>query len=249
MVDPDAFVDLLRRRAELLAALIEEPRSRYVLVDEVSDSKTTAYKGVAQLLDAGLLEEHDSRLHPTVAGRVALSRYESLADAARLPDLLADIPPETLPPPALDSADVITPDSRSFDRHIVYGERILADAEQVDGIVPAVSDDTLDIFRERVLERDVEASLVLTDDLTEELTETISSLRDTPGTLSAVELWRTDAPIPFGLLVVTRSEDELMAIECYRKDVPLGLIVNDSSESIRWAVETVERYREGATTL
>lgn len=249
MGDSDVFVDLLRRRAGLLVALTEEPRSRYVLVDEVSDSKTTVYKGVAQLLDAGLLEEHDGCLHLTVAGRVALSRYESLADAARLPDLLADIPPETLPPTVLDGADIITPDSRSFDRHIVYGERILADAEQVDGVVAAVSDNTLDIFRERVLEDDVEASFVLADNLAEELAEPISSLRDTRESLPTVELWRAESSIPFGLVVVTTSEGELMAVECYQNDVPLGLVINDSSESVRWATKTVERYRKGATTL
>lgn len=193
-----------------------------------SDSKTTVYKDVAQLLDAGLLDEHDGRLHPTVAGRVALSRYEPLADVARLPDLLVDISPETLPPATLDGADIITPDSRSFDRHIVYGEQILADAEQVDGVVAAVSDATLDIFRKRVLERDMEASFVLADGLAEELTETMSSLRDTLESLPAVELWRTDASIPLGLLVVTTPEDELMAVECYRNDVPLGLVVNAS---------------------
>lgn len=249
MVDADAFVDLLRHRAELLVALFEEPRSRHVLVDGVSDSKTTVYKGVAQLLDAGLLRERDGRLHPTLAGRVALSRYESLADAAALPDLLAGVPPDALSPVVLDGADVVMPDSRSFDRHLVYGERVLRDAERIDGLVVAVSDDTLDIFRERVLERGIRASLVATADLADELQETAPGLYNTLEGVPTVELWRTEASIPFGLLVVTTPDGELTAVELYRNGVPLGLVINESPESVRWATETIDRYRKDATVF
>lgn len=244
----EAFVDLLNRRAELLAELAAEPRTRHVLVDAVPDSKTTVYKGVSQLVDAGLLEERDGTLHPTLAGRVALERYDRLADAAALPGLLEDLPPDALDPVVLEDATVVAPDSRSFDRHLVYGERVLRDAERVEGLVCAVSEETLEIFRERVIAAGVEASLVIADDVAAALADR-DGLLETLADLPTVELHRTDGPLHYGLLVVTTAAGERVAVELFRDGAPTGLILNDDPASVDWARSAIDDRRARATPV
>ena len=248
MADADAFVDLLNRRVGLLRELAEVPRSRHVLVDAVPDSKTTVYKGVAQLLEAGLLEEHGDELRPTLAGRVALERYGALTDVAELPRLLESVPAGALDPAVLDRATVVTPDSRSFDRHLVYGERVLRDAERVEGLVGAISEDTLEIFRERVVAAGVPASLVVGADVAAALAEReglLEALAERPN----VELYRADGPLAFGLLVVATPAGERAAVELYRDGAPLGLVVNEAPEGVEWAREAIAERRAAASPL
>lgn len=248
MADAEAFVDLVNRRAGLLAALAEEPRSRHVLVDAVADSKTTVYKGVAQLLEADLLEERDGALHPTLAGRATLARYRTLADAAALAPLLADVPSDALAPAMLEGADAVTPDSGSFDRHLAYGERVLRDATRVEGLVCAVSEDTLEIFRERVIAVGVPASLVVATDVAEALADRDGLLDDLVD-LPHLDLYRAADPLPIGLLVVTTGAEVRAAVEVYRDEAPIGLLVNDEPEAVEWARSAVEARRSAAEPL
>lgn len=249
MSDRETFVDLLARRHAVLAALVEEPRPRHVLVDALSDSKSTVYKGVSQLQTAGLVEARDRVLHPTLAGRIALDRYRSLAAAEPLADLLDRVPTGDLDPVAFGGATVVTPDRRSFDRHIVYGERVLGDADRVEGLVRAVSDDSLDVFRERVVDPGVSASLVLDPALVAELRASSPGLLDSLAAVEHVALAESERPVPVGLLVVEVGGTERLAVELYDDGVPLGIVVNERPESVAWARETIGSYRETATPL
>lgn len=249
MTADEAFVDLLARRHGVLAAVVEEPRPRHVLVDALPDSKSTVYKGVTQLRAAGLIVARDDALHPTLAGRIALDRYCRLAAAEPLADLLRPVPPGTLDPVAFEGCDVVVPDRRSFDRHVVYGERVLADADRVEGLVCAVSDETLDVFRERVVEAGVPATLVLDPSLVTDLRATSPGLLATLDGLEHVALLEGADPIHVGVLVVRTGDADRLAIELYDDGVPLGLVLNDRSESVAWGRSVVAAHREAASPL
>jgi predicted transcriptional regulator len=249
MTDDGAFVDLLARRHAVLAALAEEPRPRHVLVDALPDSKSTVYKGVTQLQAADLVEARDRVLHPTLAGRIALDRYRSLAAAKPLVDLLARAPTDGLDPVAFEGATVVTPDRRAFDRHIVYGEQVLGDADRVEGLVCAVSDDTLDVFRERVVEPGVSASLVLDPALVAALRSSSPGLLDALAAVEHVTLFESARPVPVGLLVVATDGTERLAVELYDDGVPLGIVLNERPEAVAWAREVLASRYESATPL
>jgi predicted transcriptional regulator len=246
--DAEVFVELLLHRHDVLAALVDEPRSRHVLVDALPDSKTTVYKGVSQLLEAGLLVRRGDTLHPTLAGRVALEHYHRLTDVARLPALLDGIPADALDPIVLEGCELVTPDEGAFDRHIQYGERLLGDAERITGVAHAVSEDTVAAFTDAVT-GGVSASLVLPTSVAAGLAT------DYPDQLSAISdaedvaVYATDRDVPVGVFVVERAEGDAMVVELTEGALPVALLLNDSSEAVEWGRETIERSRDDATLV
>ena len=83
MTDAAELIDLLHRRGDLLATLLDEPTERYELVDRVPASKSTVYKGVSQLEGRGLIERTPRGLEPTLFGVVAHERYREGKGRAR----------------------------------------------------------------------------------------------------------------------------------------------------------------------
>jgi quercetin dioxygenase-like cupin family protein len=83
MTDAAELIDLLHRRGDLLATLLDEPAERYELVDRVPASKSTVYKGVSQLKGRGLIERTPRGLEPTLFGVVAHERYREGKGRAR----------------------------------------------------------------------------------------------------------------------------------------------------------------------
>jgi DNA-binding HxlR family transcriptional regulator len=55
-MDGADLTELLGLRHGVLRALVESPRPRHELVDALPDSKSTVYKGLTQLEEAGLVE-------------------------------------------------------------------------------------------------------------------------------------------------------------------------------------------------
>jgi predicted transcriptional regulator len=246
--DTEAFVELLLHRHDVLAALVDAPRSRHVLVDALPDSKTTVYKGVSQLLEAGLLEKRGDTLHPTVAGRVALEQYRSLADVGRLPALLEGLPADALDPVVLDGCELVTPDEGAFDRHIQYGERLLGDAARVVGVAHAVSEDTVAAFTDAV-SAGVGASLVLPTGVAERLATDYPDQLSTISDAEEVAVYATERDVPVGVFVVERAGGEAVVVEITEGALPVALLRNDSPEAVAWGRETVERIRGDATLV
>jgi len=241
----DDLTELLRLRHDVLAALCDEPRPRHELVEELSGSKSTIYKGLSQLQEAGLVERTDEGFSPTLYGTVSLARYDSLTGIARFEELLTDYPGAAVDPAALVGAEVIRPDETDVERHIERLWDLLDGAETAHGVSPIVSPGYVERFLE-LLEGGLSVTLVLPKSI-------VDSLRaDYPAELAAVSerarLYETNESIPFGV-VLTRGANPRMAIEL--RDGPLitGLIVNDTPNALRWAEETVDQFRRTAARV
>jgi DNA-binding transcriptional ArsR family regulator len=117
-MDGEDLAELLRLRHDLLRALAADPRPRHELVDAVPDSKSTVYKGLSQLREAGFVRREEAGFAPTLFGVLALARYDALAGTAAFGDLLADLPGGTVAPDALVGAEVVRPDETDAERHL-----------------------------------------------------------------------------------------------------------------------------------
>ncbi|RXK49420.1 helix-turn-helix transcriptional regulator [Halorientalis pallida] len=239
------LTELLRLRHGVLRALTEQPRPRYELVDALPDSKSTIYKGLSQLQEAGLVERVEDEFRPTLFGVVALSRFDELADTARFGDLLADFPGGTVDPTALAGATVVRPDETDVERHLDAVWELLENADRVRGVTPVVSPGYVEQFR-ALLDGGLGAELVLPEAV-------LDSLRDDHAdALTAVaaraDLYETTATVPFGVLV-TVDTPRRMAIEL--RDGPLitGLVTNDTPSACDWAEATVDRFQDDAVRI
>lgn len=246
MTDPDELTELLTRRHGILRSLLEEPMERHVLVDELADSKSTVYKGLTQLEERGLVTSTAAGLRPTLFGIVALERYEELARTARIGDVLADLPPEVVDPSALVGAEAVVPDRRSVDRHLARLERILRTVDSIRGFAPAVSPRTVAAFHDRITDDGLSAELVLTDAIVDYLRGDHPTVLEDCLAVEFVTLYRTDASMPFVLLLATSSSGTDVCIDLGRDGLATALIVNDTAESRRWAEAEFARLKENA---
>lgn len=249
MAATDDPIELLSRRHDLLRALREEPRERHELVDHVDASKSTVYRGVSRLADLDLVESTSGGLRPTVAGALALDRYDDLAGMIDGRELLGRLSTGDVDPAALAGAEVVTPDDRAVDRHLKRVEAMIERADALVGFTPAISPDHAALFVRRVDEGGLTAEFVLAADVVEHLRG------DAPQTLEVLlaaedlTLWETATDLPFTLLVAETAGETVVGIEPWDGGAPTGLVVNDTPDCIEWAASTVERCRRSATRI
>lgn len=246
MTSPDELIEVMSRRHEIVRSLLDTPKERHVLVDYLDDSKSTVYKGVSQLQELGLIQSTPEGLQPTLFGIVALERYDELARTADLGDLLAHLPSEAIDSSALVGAEAVVPDSRSVDRHLARVEEMLRKADSVRGFSPAVSPEYVSIFHQRTIDDGLTAELVLTKDIVTHLRQEYSAAFDDALSTNNVTLYQTDTEVPFTLLLISSTEGTKVCVELSGEAVATGLIVNDSTECLRWAEEEYERHRQAA---
>jgi predicted transcriptional regulator len=249
-MDGSDLAELLGLRHDVLRALVERPRPRHELVDALPGSKSTVYKGLTQLEEAGLVERTGaaSEFAPTLFGVVALARYEELAATAEYGDLLAGLPGDTVDPAALVGATVVRPDDADTERHLDAIWDLLSEAERARGVAPVVSPGYVERFL-AILDEGLQAELVLPSAV-------VAGLRaDHADALVAVAeratLYETAETVPFGVVVTdgTAGAPTRMAIEL--RDGPLltALVTNDTPGAQVWATATFERYRGGAVPV
>lgn len=242
MSDATELIEVLFRRHRILRTLTETPRKRYELVDESTDSKSTVYKGVSQLLEADLIEQTNEGLRPTLFGSVALSRYEELARTADFGPLIDDLSPDTIDPVVFVGAELITPDADSVGQHLDYAQHLLETANTVRGVVPAATSENISLIKERASGGQLTAEFVvsteLADILRREQTAALESLLD-----EEVTLWECESEIPFGFFTICEGDMKKMGIEFRDGNLVTGLLLNDTVESVNWAKEQFNQYR------
>lgn len=249
MTDPDDLIEVLSLRHEALRSLMDEPRERHELVDDLDSSKSTVYKGVSQLHERGLIRSTSNGLRPTLFGLVALERYDELARTADLGELLADLPPETIDPSALVGAEAVVPDRRSVDRHLARLERIFQEAESIRGFSPAVSPEQTTIFHDRTTSDRLEAEYVLPKEIVYHLHRVDPTGLEETVAAENVAFYQTDRDMRISLFLASSSDGTEVCIGFGEEGVATGLIVNDTAESRRWAEEAFEELERSAERL
>lgn len=246
MTDPGDLLSVVARRSDVIRSLLDDPKERHVLVDHVEASKSTVYKAVTQLTERGLVESTPSGLEPTLLGVVALERYERFAQTAELAPLLAELPRESVDPSALVGAEAVVPDSRNVDRHHDRVEALLREGTGVRGFSPAIAPRYVSTISDRLDENTFSLEFVLPGDLVDFLgKERRGALADVVTSPDA-DLYRTDSTLQFTLLLVDSPDGTEVCVELDDEAGPAGLVLNDTTESRRWAERTLERVRADA---
>ena len=245
MTDTEELVEVLARRHEILRALSVTPRERHELVDELEDAKSTVYKGVSQLLEMELICSTSDGLRPTMFGSIALRRYEELKQTAELRSFLGDLPPDAIDPVVFVGCEFVRPGTGSVGRHLERAHRLLITARDVRGVVPAASEENVEVVRERVSDGELTAEFVLAGELADSL------LKERPAAVESLlddgaVLWRAESSVPFAVFVVGDGELSRMGIEFRDENLVTGLLLNDTAESIDWAEQQIARFKTDA---
>lgn len=247
-------IDDLNKRRSILKRLSNGTSRRGALVDEVADSRSTIYRALDQLAERGLIRESRGEFGTTRLGRTLLGEYEdfqrrvdALLDAAELVEALPD--DGLVSTDVLVDAEIIVPDRPAPLSSVGRVYDAIEEADAVTGFSPVIYPETVKLFRERFAESSFSAEIVLDE-------ATISYLRTewfgehcAVATGGPLTLYRSDSPLPFGLVVAGPPVDRAFVVAFGDDGDLCAIACNDSAEALQWARDTVGLYRDEGTLV
>ncbi|WP_096396405.1 winged helix-turn-helix domain-containing protein [Halorubrum trapanicum] len=247
---PDDCLDaVLTERHPFLRALIEQPRSKCDLEDEIDGSRSTLDRALRDLADAELATYEDGVWKPTPLGRCSyrtrnayLERLENLAEVAPLFNELSSGSP-------VDCAFVIGADVHETDPSMpdAIMQTLLDSVEggQVVSVVtPVVVTGFAEDFYERVSRgKNYSLELLIPPDVFERTRAAFPTLTDELLDDENVSLHTASIPFSFGLWIVDSAE---AGIIIFTDQGVRGILVNDTTEALDWATEQYERVKQDA---
>lgn len=244
-----AFRATLARRERVLDALAAGPTDQRELRDALDVSRSTAYKSLRELEDAGLVRQVEDgcyrltqfgslvhRRHAEYVARIgrlreARSVAEALPDDLLVPLAFVErghlvVASPHAPERPLDRLDVES--NRSHDYRVLSPIAVPRFLPDIHGRV-----DRGDLVAELLVESRAVDYLRAYDRLDEALAT------------DGFDLLRTDEPLEFGVFV--DDDRELAALFAYGPQGGVaGMLVSDAPDAYRWADRTYRRYRETA---
>lgn len=250
---PADAIEVLAQRAELLRALRDGPRTKRELVESWSVSRSTVDRAVRNLESWEFVERADG-VALTLRGRLALEAYEELADTVAAVDaagvVLDPLPADaTIDRSLLCGATVVGPDPVSPQRPFVSYQELVEDATAVRGYAPAVLEDNVPVFRDRIVEDGLTVDLTLSPDALDELVSAHADTVDEVLATDHVTFRRATTTLEYALMLVEQGGRTVVCALFYGDRGLVGTLHNDSSDAVQWAEGVYERIREDAEPL
>lgn len=250
--DQSELIQLIHRRANLLATLSTGASEKPELVDELAVSRSTVDRALRELRVHSLVDRTDDGYVATVPGRMAAAEHEAamsgLTAAHEARDVLDHLPTDApMDPVFLRDADVQVPRPPAPHHPLEdLGTRVVA-ADRYRGFASALLEARyVDEMRNRVLAGDIDLEIIYSTELATYLAEVhTESLQEVLDDDTATMYVSDEIPYELGILGGDSPGAFVMAID---EDAAFkGLIVNDSPAAIEWAEDLYERIRSDAS--
>lgn len=240
--------ETVRKRADVLRSLRADPADKPALVERLGVSRSTVDRGVDALVGTGLVRRVDGEYRVTPQGRMALEIHEEYVD---LTDALGEAAPllDALPAGApfarsmVETGTVRLADPHAPESAITEALDALESAERLRVFSPVVKSSYVRPVRAEVLERGLEAELVLGPEASEslvalaEVTDAVEDLVSAP----SFTLRRTDRELPFLLYLLLGGESDAAGVTVHEEGGIVGSVTTRDEGAISWARD---RYEE-----
>ncbi|MFW5919952.1 MAG: helix-turn-helix transcriptional regulator [Halanaeroarchaeum sp.] len=251
----DRLLTTLHRRADVLGLLVDEPRGKRSLIDELDVSRSTVDRALRELETYNCVTRDGEEFVPTAIGRMLFETYEThyahVDGVGKATDVLVHLPTSApLAPDMMADATVLRPDSPT--PHTAYQEleNIINQSRRFRGI--SVADTHFrfpSLLRDRTVEDGLPVELIGTPEITDHLRSDFTESMHEAMTEGKLELYQRE-DLPYGMLLGDRDEGARVAIVVYgpRSDLT-GIILNDTPEAVTWARLVYRGYRREATPV
>lgn len=245
----DRIAVVLTERHSYLRELIEQPRSKCNLEDELDGSRSTLDRALRDLADADLAKYENGVWKPTPLGRCSyktreeyLNHLKSFAEAAPLFNHLSTESPVDCT--FLIGADVYETDPSMPDAVM---QTLLGSVEEGSDVAVATSVIVTGFAKEFYdCVRSGESyslELVLPPDLFERSHTRFPALTNELLDDKNVYLHTGSIPFDFGLWIVDLAEAGIIV---FTEQGIRGILVNDTTEALDWATNQYERVKQNA---
>jgi predicted transcriptional regulator len=224
------------------------------LVDEMDLSRSTINRAIAELGEAGFVEETSAGITATLAGRLAVDRLDvfqtELGDLVAADAVVDPLPADvSLTTDAIVGAQaVLATDPMPYQPlELVHDE--LVDADRYQALLPVLDDPRhVRLLYEHVVTEGREANLVVTPPVFE------TFRKEFPRRMAAMakaEEFRVsvtaDLP-PFAVCCVEDGTDRSVAIVVFTDTGTVhGAVLNDTDDAVEWAADSFETAAGAAT--
>lgn len=156
-------IELINERRKIMDVIINQHPDRPELVDLLDVSRSTVYRILDNLIDAGLIKEEGRSYYPTPIGTIIFDYLSDLLDivekANEAKPLLDKLDMEEIDPIVLKKADITISTRHSPDKPYQMIDELLHDASKVNILTPVISPRISQSLRK--LGPDGEISLIL----------------------------------------------------------------------------------------
>ncbi len=248
--DAGALADILRKRAPLLEHLADTPRDQRDLRDEIGVSRSTVYKALQELSNAGLVTDENGTYTLTGFGRLAWQRHdEYLARLSRLDTAgrLLETLPKSQPFPAslFERGRIIVPGrhapERPLDRLSESGER----ADRLRVVSPSGMPRFLADIHANVEAGEQTATLVVETDACSRL-RTGYDRFDAAAAADGLELRHVDTELPFAIVLF---DDDEIGLFGYDSGVLIGAVFASDDDALVWGNRVFDRFVERSAEI
>jgi len=253
MTEVDDAVAVLAQRAELLRSLRDGPQSKPDLVAAQSASRSTVDRAVRTLETHGFVERDDG-VSLTLRGRLALDAYDEFAatlgslDAAG--ELLDVLPADArLDGALLRGATVVQSDPVAPQRPYVAYQSVLEDATAVRGFAPAVLDENVARFRDRIVDAETTVDLTVAPAALAELVASHSAAIEESLATGRLTLREASTVLDYSLMLVEQPDRTVVCALVFDDHGIAGVVENDTARAVGWASDVYESIRDDATVL
>lgn len=248
-------LETVSRRRNVLERLEEGPDRKRNLVESLDSSRSTIDRAMRELERLSLVERADGGYRLTATGRLALAEHrrslESLDAIAGVSDLLENVPPEApMSVDALRGATVHEPEPHAPNEPLEAIAASLETADRFRGFAAAERGPRFrELLYERTVDGDLDAEILLTDDLVAFLLENRPEVVRDVVVRGGLDVYSLPS-IPYGLGIVETPSSSRAFVVVYDGAADVRAVIrNDSPTALEWANDVYRRFRAMATRL
>jgi predicted transcriptional regulator len=248
--------EVLAKRGDALAALVEDRLDKRALVAALDVSRSTVDRSVADLVETGLVSRADGGFEATQAGELALESHreytnatDSLGGAIPLLDALPDDAPignELLKGASINLAEPRAPEAALTD---VVSR--LPDADTLRGFAPVVKTNYVSMLHNVVTSGEIDIEIIVQSGALESLQSVATARQDVGEFLAAesVDVLETSTSLPYALWLLESETFGRAGLTVHDGGAIVGVLTNDRPEAMDTCREQYEAVRADATRL
>lgn len=239
---------VVSKNALLLSELLDGPKCKTTLADEIGVSKSSIYYRHDVLEEYDLVERGSEGYRLTPVGRLVTERYlgalEAMKDAFAPRVLLQEVPDDAVPPSdVLEGAETVLPEGRPERVRTDFCEWVRS-ANEVRGMLPYASCALVESVSEKLTDDGLALDVTMTPEtmayLREYRADEVRAIRDAESTTI-----REMATLPsFGLVVIDEPSREVGLIVFDDDGYVCGFLRTDSESGYRWGTGLIAKYTE-----
>lgn len=244
-------LNILTDRNEILQLLAEERLSQQQMTERARASQSTISRTLSQLQELGIVAETDDQYELTLLGGLVHQKYESyITEVEQLysaEEILQDLPADIFfDPVVLEGSEITTSKPHAPDAALSPLLQLTRDATDIKATATMVHVGYLDTFRNRMKHSNLDAEFILTDVVAEHSTELYSDGDSTALQTGRLDLYKTDADLPYSLILIQTADEVYTVITVGSETGTHGSIVNSTDAAYEWAQDRYQQFKSNA---